>query len=219
MPQSCRQKNPRKPFPILISKLEPIVQEKLVQRFLEFLGKTCYEVTDPCCPICCTSKASHSPMVSRTPAFLPGLGGAREPVDSEHCVAERKCSSIQWQAFKIKTLFKKKCLLLCLNIRRSPQEAGAVAGLWWQHTGNHSDGTATLSIVTLVITGAVDHRIIWSGRDLKDPLAPTPLHSTREGCSKLRPTWLWILLGMEHPQPLCTTCSSVSLPSEQRTSS
>ena len=63
----------------------------------------------------------------------------------------------------------------------------------------------------------VDHRTVWVGRDLKDHLVPPPLPrtrtpSTRLGCSKPHPTWLWIIPGRGHSQLLWAISSSASPP-------
>lgn len=60
-----------------------------------------------------------------------------------------------------------------------------------------------------------NYRMVWSKRNLRDDLVPTPLlwpgtHSTRWGCSELYPTWPWMLSDRVHPQLLWAACSRAS---------
>lgn len=155
---------------------------------LSYLEKT-YEVTDGCC----VSKASHR-WWSRTPAFLQDLG--------EH--VSQWTWNIVWQkgnaaAFSDKNIFKnirysKMIVVIVVVVKHQAKPTGKEAGGCTLGCSDSTrEATATLSIGMLVITGAAHHRIVWSGRDPKDPLVPTPLHwagthSTRLGCSKLHPT-------------------------------
>lgn len=69
-----------------------------------------------------------------------------------------------------------------------------------------------------VFPGQITHTESQNGlswRDLKDHLHPTPLPlaglpPTISGCPKPQPIWPWMHLGMKHPQPLKSTCSSAS---------
>lgn len=52
-------------------------------------------------------------------------------------------------------------------------------------------------------TEPYNHKMVWAGREIRDPLLPTPLlwagsPATRPGCLKLLPSWIRTLPGTEH---------------------
>lgn len=84
---------------------------------------------------------------------------------------------------------------------------------WWAHTAKAergvrsslpmlqgTQGPRSLAL-THTITKSWKHGMIWMKRKLKDHLIASPLTwdpSAREGCTKPRPSWQWMVFGSRH---------------------